>query len=216
MPAVKSKKSTNSKNSKKISANELAEQSQSSIRVRDCLVWPDKDAKNKSAAETGKTDVVYVSLKAQRENMENQESGSPKHNEPAAPPPMPPRDDGTAIDALRGWPRHRQQTQQEDTYQAGENDIRNDVTGPPAENRKQSTQKAKTTGNGGKAGQKSNKRSVATEPNDTTMGDIMSTADSGSCWSRRHNVAEIRQRIPRSAERRAGKRTQKEGSSRKV
>ena len=74
------------------------------VTVKDCMVWPTKEtptAKNQNKPKNKDKETSNVRF-AQTRDMETKEKVAAAV-ERVAPPPL--QDDGTAIEALRGWPK---------------------------------------------------------------------------------------------------------------
>jgi len=134
------------------------------VTVKDCLNWPSdvKDSKNTAPSES-----IYVSLRQQRQNKEDR---TQQQQQPGGGVNELRRDDGTAIEALRGWPRHRQQCDQSDQDQPPY-PFADDYT-PSAPEPKKQLKSSKPPSKLAKSG-KSNKRVVVKEPDDVHVGDLI-------------------------------------------
>ena len=131
------------------------------VTVRDCLVWPNSADKDKSNQNGG----TNCSKSAEQNHCQQQQ-----HVEVDLPPPPPKekKDEGTVIEALRGWPSHHRAEQCEEMDVDYEPEVE-EVSKPPAKPPKKSTAKQ----NCGKPAAKNPKRVSVKEP-DVSMADIMS------------------------------------------
>lgn len=93
------------------------------VTVRDCMVWPEPRAKGQGKANAVKgaaSDTkpsVYHSTLVHRDKTTYQLDDEEPWKLTAPPPPR--RDEGTAIEALRGWPGSKVQAEEDDDYYHG-------------------------------------------------------------------------------------------------
>lgn len=162
MPATDKKIDKRSKATGQQKTAKQQTQSVYDVTVKDCLVWPSSGSDSKDSGN--RSEVVYVSLRTQKQGNDEQTRLAPVGVDAQRLR----RDDGTVIDALRGWPRHQQLTDEQSEDQPY------DIPADAGDSKKPDrTKLPKSAAIKAKSG-KSHKRATAKEPDNVHVGDLIS------------------------------------------